>query len=99
MLKVSMFSSATKIKGQGVASAYLELIALLKKYCATEIEVSINNLKRADISHYHTVDFRFFCSTFLRASSSGSLGLMPKAFSILGEISHLAFFSVNQYLN
>ena len=31
MLNVHMYSSATKVKGQGVGSAYTELIKLLKK--------------------------------------------------------------------
>lgn len=100
MLKVSMFSSATKIKGQGVASAYLELIALLKKYCATEIEVSINNLKRADISHYHTVDFRFFCSTFLpfRGKKIGYVHFLPETLEGSLKLPRLAKFVFYRYL-
>ena len=33
MIKVNMFSSADKVKGQGVGSAYLELIRLVKPLC------------------------------------------------------------------
>jgi len=80
MLKVTMFSSATKVKGQGVGSAYLELMALLKKHFSNELEVSVNRLKKADISHYHTVDFRFFLSTFLpgRGKKIGYVHFLPE---------------------
>nr|AIA95224.1 CAZy families GT4 protein [uncultured Lactobacillus sp.] len=64
MLDVHMFSSATKVKGQGVGSAYLELIGLLKKYFPQDIKISINNFGKADISHYHTIDPQFYLSTF-----------------------------------
>ncbi|KRL05976.1 glycosyltransferase [Liquorilactobacillus oeni DSM 19972] len=59
-----MFSSATKVKGQGVGSAYTELIRLLKKHFADKIQVAVNKCGKADISHYHTVDFKFFLYTF-----------------------------------
>ena len=80
MLKVTMFSSATKVKGQGVGSAYLELMALLEKHFSGEFKVSVNRLKKADISHYHTVDFRFFLSTFLpgRGKKIGYVHFLPE---------------------
>lgn len=75
-----MFSSATKVKGQGVGSAYLELINLLKKYYPNELEVRINELTKAPISHYHTVDFKFFLSTFLpyRGVKVGYVHFLPE---------------------
>ncbi|KRL00248.1 glycosyl transferase group 1 [Liquorilactobacillus capillatus DSM 19910] len=75
-----MFSSATKIKGQGVGSAYTELIQLLKKYFADSIDVQINNFGRADISHYHTIDFKFYLSTFLpnRGRKIGYVHFLPE---------------------
>lgn len=63
-IKVNMFSSASKVKGQGVGSAYEELIRLLKTHFPKEIDLSINHFTQADISHYHTIDPRFFVSTF-----------------------------------
>jgi 1,2-diacylglycerol-3-alpha-glucose alpha-1,2-galactosyltransferase len=32
MLKINMFSTADKVKGQGVGSAYLELVRMLKDH-------------------------------------------------------------------
>ena len=59
-----MFSSATKVKGQGVGSAYTELINLLKKYYSQELNIEINKFNRVNISHYHTIDPQFYLSTF-----------------------------------
>lgn len=59
MLDIHMFSSATKVKGQGVGSAYLELIRLLEEHHADSMKVSINKFGKADISHYHTIDRSF----------------------------------------
>lgn len=63
-IKVNMFSSASKVKGQGVSSAYEELIRLLKTHFPKQIDVSINKFTKADISHYHTIDPNFYLSTF-----------------------------------
>ena len=56
MLKINMFSSADKVKGQGVGSAYNELVELLEKFFPSELKITINQLKKVDISHYHTID-------------------------------------------
>ncbi len=56
MLNVHMYSSATKVKGQGVGSAYTELIKLLEKYYPEQLAITINEFSPADISHYHTID-------------------------------------------
>ncbi|KRM94904.1 glycosyl transferase group 1 [Liquorilactobacillus aquaticus DSM 21051] len=75
-----MFSSATKVKGQGVGSAYTELVQLLKKHFASDIDVQINKLSGSDISHYHTVDFKFYLSTFLpgRGRKIGYVHFLPE---------------------
>lgn len=80
MLKISMFSSADKVKGQGVGSAYLELIKLLKDHFSDEFDVSINKFRSSDISHYHTIDFPFFLSTFLpgRGKKIGYVHFLPE---------------------
>ncbi|MGN7311418.1 glycosyltransferase family 4 protein [Alkalicoccobacillus gibsonii] len=63
MIRLTMFSSAEKVKGQGVASAYRELINLL--FNQTDLyDMKINTYRSADISHYHTVDLPFYLSTF-----------------------------------
>jgi 1,2-diacylglycerol-3-alpha-glucose alpha-1,2-galactosyltransferase len=64
MLKINMFSTADKVKGQGVGSAYDELISMLKKHFPQEFKITINSYKTADISHYHTINPSFYLSTF-----------------------------------
>lgn len=69
-----MFSSADKVKGQGVGSAYIELIKMLKKHFPTEFDVTINSYTKADVSHYHTVDPLFFLSTFRKKKRGKTIG-------------------------
>lgn len=58
-MKLTMLSSAEKVQGQGVASAYRELINLLQSQNEQSYDLAINQFRRSDITHYHTIDFRF----------------------------------------
>lgn len=80
MVTINMFSSATKVKGQGVGSAYLELIRLLKTHFKDEFTVTINQYQAVDISHYHTIDPKFFLSTFSkkRGRKIGYVHFLPE---------------------
>ena len=80
MLNVHMYSSATKVKGQGVGSAYTELIKLLEKYYPEQLAITINEFSPADISHYHTIDLKFFFSTFSkrRGKKVGYVHFLPE---------------------
>lgn len=80
MIHINMFSSADKVAGQGVGSAYLELMALLKKYESKKFEVTVNRYGKADISHYHTIDPQFFLSTFQkkRGQKIGYVHFLPE---------------------
>lgn len=50
-----MLSSATKVKGQGVSSAYIEQVNLVTNGL-DDYEVKINSFRSCDINHYHTID-------------------------------------------
>ncbi|MCD2257252.1 glycosyltransferase family 4 protein [Agrilactobacillus fermenti] len=80
MIHINMFSSADKVAGQGVGSAYLELMRLLKKYGQQSFEVTVNQYGSADISHYHTIDPQFFLSTFIghRGRKIGYVHFLPE---------------------
>lgn len=69
-----MFSSADKVKGQGVGSAYNELVKMLNKHFSTQFDIKINKYKKSDISHYHTVDPIFYMSTFFKKSRGVKIG-------------------------
>lgn len=60
MPTVNMLSSANKVKGQGVSSAYIEQVDLVKNGLKNNYEININKFKFCDIMHYHTIDFKFF---------------------------------------
>ncbi|MDV3518365.1 glycosyltransferase family 4 protein [Lentilactobacillus otakiensis] len=64
MLKINMFSTADKVKGQGVGSAYVELVRMLKDHFPNDFDIKINSYASADISHYHTINPSFYFSTF-----------------------------------
>ena len=55
-ITINMLSSADKVAGQGVGSAYIELIKLLKEDGKEYFEVFINKGTKYDILHAHTVD-------------------------------------------
>ncbi|WP_446457782.1 glycosyltransferase family 4 protein [Tuanshanicoccus yangjingiae] len=73
-MKVTMFSQAESVKGQGVGSAYREQIEMLTKYCSDEIEILINDYQPTDISHYHTINFPYYLSTFLKKKRGVTVG-------------------------
>ena len=62
MPDINMLSSADKVKAQGVLSAYIEQVRLVKHGLNENYNVMVNNLKFCDIMHYHTIDFKFFLS-------------------------------------
>lgn len=76
-----MFSYAQKIKGQGVSSSYEELIKAFEKNFKNIFDLSFNSFKRSDISHYHTVNFSFYLSTFFpkkRGTMVGHVHFIPE---------------------
>ncbi|MGX5377759.1 glycosyltransferase family 4 protein [Ligilactobacillus sp. LYQ135] len=80
MLNIHMYSSALSVKGQGVGSAYSELIRLLQERFPDKIKIVINKLGKADISHYHTIDPLFYLETFLpgRGVKVGYVHFLPE---------------------
>lgn len=59
-ITVNMKSAADKVEGQGVLSAYLEQVNLVKTDLAEYFDVTVNAHRRADITHYHTINPTFF---------------------------------------
>lgn len=55
-IRINMLSSADKVDGQGVGSAYLEQVSLIKDGAADQFSVTINSSKNCDIQHIHTVE-------------------------------------------
>ena len=62
MPTINMLSSADKVKGQGVGSAYLEQVNLVQNGLDKEYKVVINKRVRTEIMHYHTIDLKHYLS-------------------------------------
>lgn len=63
-------SQATSVKGQGVGSAYMEQVKLVKDGLSDKFEVFENANMQADITHYHT----FNPTYYLRRKHLGKKG-------------------------
>ncbi len=88
---INMLSTADKVAGQGVGSAYEEQVQLVKEGASDLFDVRINAHCKADINHFHTINPNFFVKMktskaanvaychFLPDTLDGSIKI-PKAF-------------------
>ena len=112
MPTINMLSSADKVKGQGVGSAYLEQLDLMKKGLDKRYKVEVNKKICADIMHYHTIDLQHYLTLplvkakksitvgavhFLPETVDGSLKLPKLATKVFYEYI-IAFYKSMDYL-
>ncbi len=71
---INMLSSADKVKGQGVGSAYLEQVNLVKDVLKSKVKVTVNDMKFAPITHYHTIDLHFYFHALLGGKKTKRVG-------------------------
>lgn len=57
---INMMSMATSVKGQGVGSAYMEQVKLVKEGLSDKFDIYENKHMAADITHYHTFNPSYF---------------------------------------
>ena len=57
---INMMSQATSVKGQGVGSAYIEQVKLVREGLSDKFEIYENARIAADITHYHTFNPTYF---------------------------------------
>ena len=91
-ISINMLSSADKVAGQGVGSAYLEQVSLVREGASDIFDIYINSHKKCDIIHVHTVDlWNYFKMSkgvsvcyvhFLPDTLDGSIKLPKFAFNI-----------------
>lgn len=108
-ITINMLSSADKVDGQGVGSAYLEQVSLLKEGASDHFNILINSKKKADILHHHTVDLEHFFRMqmknsinvayvhFLPTTLDGSIKL-PKAIFPIFKKYVIGFYNSADYL-
>lgn len=81
MYTINMLSKADSIKGQGVGSAYLEQVALVKEELSSWYTVTVNSKKPGNITHYHSINFRYFLSipfAKLKGTAVGYVHFLPE---------------------
>lgn len=80
-ITVNMKSQATSVPGQGVGSAYLEQVRLIKEELSDKYEVTENAYIAADITHYHTINLGYALGKPLatrRGVSVGYVHMLPE---------------------
>ena len=78
---LAVMSLASKVKGQGVGSAYEEQLALVKEKLGSDYDIRINPLGSGDVTHYHTINLRFFFHALIHRRSTikvGSVHFIPE---------------------
>ena len=106
---INMLSSADKVEGQGVGSAYLEQVNLVKEGASDLFTVEINSGKKADIIHSHTIDPQNYLKMknnknanvcyvhFLPDTLNGSIQLPKALFSVIKKYV-ISFYKTADYL-
>lgn len=67
MIRINMFSEADSVKGQGVGSAYNELMRLLRTKLIEDFYITVNRYGQSDLTHYHTINPTYFANSFSKA--------------------------------
>ncbi|BDR60107.1 glycosyltransferase family 4 protein [Lactobacillus xylocopicola] len=80
MIRINMFSQADSVEGQGVGSAYQELINLLRTHLVDEFYITNNKYGASDLTHYHTVNPTYFANSFspARGRKIGYVHFLPE---------------------
>lgn len=98
MIRINMFSQADSVKGQGVGSAYNELINLLRKDLIDDFYVTVNKYGASDLTHYHTINPTYYANSFspARGRKIGYVHFLPD--TLEGSI-ELPGFAKNIFYN
>lgn len=78
---ISVMSLADNVKGQGVGSAYSEQLCLIEERLDDSYVIMKNTIKSGEITHYHSINFRFFIHAFMNRKKTirvGSVHFIPE---------------------
>lgn len=75
-----MFSQATSVSGQGVSSAYLELMRLMRTHLVNDFYLTVNRYGQSDLTHYHTINPTYYVNSFspARGRKIGYVHFLPE---------------------
>ena len=98
-IRINMLSAAQSVPGQGVGSAYAELVRLIQEYGQDCIELSINRGIRYDILHAVTVEPRNYLKfMFARCPRVMHVHFMPDTLDGSVHLPSLAFRVFKKYV-
>lgn len=80
MRTINMLSSADKVKGQGVGSAYIEQVNLVREGLKDEYTITVNEKKSAEIMHFHTIDLKHYFKSVIgkKNANVGYVHFLPE---------------------
>lgn len=99
-IRVNMLSMADSVDGQGVGSAYLELIKLLKEDGKDDFEIQLNKgVKNCDIIHAHTFEPRNYIKLKMaKVPTVSYVHCLPEHFDGSIKLPKLAFKIFKKYV-
>lgn len=99
-IRVNMLSIADSVDGQGVGSAYLELIKLLKEDGKDDFEIQLNKgIKNCDIIHAHTFEPRNYIKLKMaKVPTVSYVHCLPEHFDGSIKLPKLAFKIFKKYV-
>lgn len=81
MKTINMLSGAALVKGQGVLSAYLEQVELVRHELGNDFSVCVNQPYGCDVMHYHTINLGYFLTlpfAKMRGKTVGYVHFLPE---------------------
>ena len=99
-IRVNMLSMADSVDGQGVGSAYLELMKLLKEDGKDKFDIQLNkSIKNCDIIHSHTVEPRnYFKMKFAKVPTVAYVHFLPDTLDGSIKLPKFAFKIFKKYV-
>ena len=99
-IRVNMLSMADSVDGQGVGSAYLELMKLLKEDGKDDFEIQLNKgVKNCDIIHAHTFEPRNYIKLKMaKVPTVSYVHCLPEHFDGSIKLPKLAFKIFKKYV-
>jgi 1,2-diacylglycerol-3-alpha-glucose alpha-1,2-galactosyltransferase len=98
-IRVNMLSSADAVEGQGVGSAYLELINLLKEEAYHALDLTINESGYFDINHIHTIDpMNFYKIKMHKGANIMAVHFLPHTLEGSIDLPKFIFVGLKHYI-
>lgn len=96
-----MLSSAEKVKGHGVSSAYIEQVNLVKRGLKIDYDIYVNKFCLSDIMHYHTIDIKHYLMSYFAKYNGVNVGyvhFLPETIKESLKLPDLAQVVLDKYI-